>query len=86
MDLHLVTLALGEANFSCYNRGVISSGEPANVRLGNCSDDAGPARLSDIATVLADEAAGAARQRASPLSRVDGAPDCATPCRQEVLA
>jgi hypothetical protein len=41
-------LALGEANFSCFNRGVISRGEPANVRLGNYSEDAGPARLSDI--------------------------------------
>jgi hypothetical protein len=49
MDLHFVTLVLGEANFSCFNRGVISSGAPANVRLGNYSDDAGPARLSDIA-------------------------------------
>jgi hypothetical protein len=48
MDLHFVTLALGEANFSCFNRGIISSGEPANVRLGNYSDDAGPARLSDL--------------------------------------
>src|SRR5438132_13438621 len=40
-------LALGEANFSCFNRRVISSGEPANVRFGNYSDDAGPARLSE---------------------------------------
>jgi hypothetical protein len=40
MDLHFVTLALGEANFSCFNRRIISSGEPANVRFGNYSDDA----------------------------------------------
>jgi hypothetical protein len=37
MDLHFVTLALGEANFSCFNRRIISSDEPANVRLGNYS-------------------------------------------------
>jgi hypothetical protein len=48
MDLHFVTLALGEANFSGFNRGIISSGEPANVRLGNYSDDAGLTRLSDL--------------------------------------
>src|ERR1700746_2298740 len=41
-------LALGEANFSCFNRRIISSGEPANVRLGNYSEHAGAARLSDI--------------------------------------
>jgi hypothetical protein len=29
MDLHFVTLALGEANFSCFNRRIISSGKPA---------------------------------------------------------
>jgi hypothetical protein len=33
-----LALALGEANFSCFNRRVISSGEPANVRLGNYSE------------------------------------------------
>src|SRR4029077_9225352 len=46
MDLHLVTLALGETSFSCFNRRIISSGKPANVSLGNYSENAGPARSS----------------------------------------
>src|SRR5438876_1838450 len=43
-----VTLGFGRSEFLCFNRGIISSGEPANVRFGNYSDDAGPARLADI--------------------------------------
>jgi hypothetical protein len=57
MDLHFVTLALGEANFSCFNRRIISSGKPANVTLGNYSEDAGPARSSGYRpTTAADQA------------------------------
>jgi hypothetical protein len=48
MDSHFVTLDLAEANFSYFNRTIISSGEPANVRLGNYSEHAGAARLPDI--------------------------------------
>jgi hypothetical protein len=69
MDLHFVTLALGEANyFSCFNRRIISSGKPTNVRLGNYSEDAGAARLSDIGP---DRRRGASRQ-AAPRFSVSG--------------
>src|SRR4029077_19809362 len=71
MDLHFVTLALGEANFSCFNRGIISSGEPANVRLGNYSEHAGAARLSDIGDGASYQAARCgARQRRWSAHRV----------------
>src|SRR6266436_5072152 len=84
MDLHFVTLALGEANFSCFTRGIISSGEPASVRFGNYSDYAGAARLSDWRTVLTlTRRRGAAHVKALiGASRCDGGPDCAMPCRQ----
>src|ERR1700736_2413225 len=76
-----VTLAPGEANFSCFHRRIISSGEPPSVRLGNFSDDTGPARLSYVGNGAGEQVARCWAR--APARCVDGAPDCATSCRQK---
>jgi hypothetical protein len=49
MDLHVVTLAVGEGNFSGFRSTRVDSPRRGDEdSLGNYSDDALPPRLSDI--------------------------------------